>query len=144
MLGMYKIAHLLSALSCCQLFLLSSSHVPRKTHMSLLKPSSADRCCCLPSNGAQGNALPPLLSSNQESFPQIRNPAAGLQEGLPLRVFLLYTEHLRQHFKEELKGRRVNVSSSEVGLLKEERVQEVPPWVVLAWTVNKYRISTVG
>lgn len=47
-------------------------------------------------------------------------------------------------FKEDPKGRRVNVSSSEAGLLKEERMLEVPLWVVLAWTVNKCRISTVG
>lgn len=47
-----------------------------------------------------------------------------------LHVFLLHTEHLRQHFKEEPKGRRVGVSSS--GFLKEERMQEVPLWVVLA------------
>ena len=65
----------------------------------------------------------PLFSSNG---------AAGLQEGLPLHVFFLHTEHLRQHFKDEPKGRRVNASSSEAGFLKQERMYEVAVQVVLA------------
>lgn len=47
---------------------------------------------------------------------------AGLQEGLPLHVFVLHTEQLGQHFKDEPKGRRVNASSFEAGFLKQGRM----------------------
>lgn len=50
------------------------------------------------------------------------NAAADLQKGLPLYIFLLHTEHLRQHFKDELKRRKVNTSSSETGFQKQERM----------------------
>lgn len=67
------------------------------------------------------------------------NGTAGLQERLPLHVFLLCTVPLCQHFKDEAKGRRVSASSSEAGFLKQERMQQTAACVVLAQPVNKCR-----
>lgn len=140
MLGVCKIARLLSASSYCQLFLLSGLPLAVMCQGRIVCPCSS---IAQLTDAAVFPAMGHKEMLSHPCFPQTLQQACRKDcLCMPASSILSTSDSILRRNQKEEGGMWGWMSRA--GLLKEERMQEVPLWVVLAWAGNKCRISTVG